>query len=392
MCGVDTGEPISSSGLATNTRRANGTPPRTSRSAAIAYSPVEQAALHVGDARAGGDAALDRERSLRRGPRVEHGVHVADAQERGPGGVRPVQLADDRLAQALVVRRGSSTAKPEGPEPLRGPAADRVHAGLRVAAAVGVDEPLEVGEIGRVGPLDARPQRGELLGRDEGVVGASHGGQSIGRDPAVRTPRPPCRRRSAAVAGAVRRRSPSRSISGPCDSWRSGCSRAPTSTGCCRWSRSRSPSAGRGPGTAPGRPADGALVHLARAVPAREWPDAVADLVAWTRRLRADHGEHGGPVEVHRASDAGRWVVTWPWTGAERARLIAEAAVDLAGRSVSPARRVRLTGTQARLVAALGGAHRRGRRHAAVLDPRRGPAHARRVRSPAPTASPPSPG
>lgn len=99
-------------------------------------------------------------------------------------------------------------------------------------------------------------------------------------------------------------------------------------------------------------PADGALVHLARPIAAREWPDAVTDIVAWTRRLRGDHGEHAGPVEAHRASDAGRWVITWPWTGAERARLIAEAAVDLAGRSVSSARRVRLTGTQARQVAA----------------------------------------
>ncbi len=53
-------------------------------------------------------------------------------------------------------------------------------------------------------------------------------------------------------------------------------------------------------------------------------------------------------MRVHRASDAGRWVVTWPWTGAERARLVAEAAFDLASRSVSPGRHVRLTGTQAR--------------------------------------------
>jgi cyanophycin synthetase len=78
----------------------------------------------------------------------------------------------------------------------------------------------------------------------------------------------------------------------------------------------------------------------------------VTEIVAWTRRLRADHGEHAGPVEVHRASDAGRWVITWPWSGAERARLIAEASVDLAGRSVSAARRVRLTGTQSRWVGA----------------------------------------
>ena len=96
---------------------------------------------------------------------------------------------------------------------------------------------------------------------------------------------------------------------------------------------------------------DETLVHLARAVPARDWPDPVADIVAWTRRLRADHGEHAGPIAVHRASDAGRWVVTWPWAGAERSRAIAEAAIDLAARSVSAARHVHLTGTQARVVA-----------------------------------------
>ncbi len=98
------------------------------------------------------------------------------------------------------------------------------------------------------------------------------------------------------------------------------------------------------------RPPTHSLTRLARPVPAREWPDAVIDVVAWTRRLRAAHGEQAGPVRVHRASDAGRWIATWPWVGHERARLIAEAAVDLAGRSVSPGRRVRLTMTQARLV------------------------------------------
>jgi cyanophycin synthetase len=97
-------------------------------------------------------------------------------------------------------------------------------------------------------------------------------------------------------------------------------------------------------------PDDGTLVHLGRSVPARDWPDAVPELVAWTRRLRAEHGEAGGPCQVHRSSDTGRWVVTWPWTGAERARLIAEGAFDLASRSVHPGRRVRLTGTQQRVV------------------------------------------
>jgi cyanophycin synthetase len=102
----------------------------------------------------------------------------------------------------------------------------------------------------------------------------------------------------------------------------------------------------RGARDAPAR----TLVHLGRTVPARGWPDAVADLVAWTRRLRADHGERAGPVEVHRGSDAGAWIVSWPWQGAERSRTIAEAAYDLATRSVSAGRRVRLTNTQAQLV------------------------------------------
>ena len=98
-------------------------------------------------------------------------------------------------------------------------------------------------------------------------------------------------------------------------------------------------------------PGEATLVHLGRTVLVRDWPDPVADLVAWTRRLRADHGEREGPCQVHRASDTGRWIVTWPWAGAERARTIAEAAFDLASRSVSPGRRVHLTNTQAVAVA-----------------------------------------
>jgi cyanophycin synthetase len=97
-------------------------------------------------------------------------------------------------------------------------------------------------------------------------------------------------------------------------------------------------------------PPASALVRLGRPVPSRDWPDGVADIAAWARRLRVDHGEHPGPLLVHRAADVGRWNVTWPWSGAERSRAIAEAAVDLASRSVASGRRVRLTGTQRRLV------------------------------------------
>ena len=94
-----------------------------------------------------------------------------------------------------------------------------------------------------------------------------------------------------------------------------------------------------------------ALVQLGANVPAHEWPDAVAAVVGWVRRLRTDHGEGRNGLGVHRSSDPGHWIVTFPWTGAERALAISEAAVALAERDVSPARRARLTGAQERSVA-----------------------------------------
>jgi cyanophycin synthetase len=98
------------------------------------------------------------------------------------------------------------------------------------------------------------------------------------------------------------------------------------------------------------RPGRHALIRLAAPVPAREWPDEIALLVAWCRRLRVEGGEGIGGVAVHRSSDPGHWIVAYPWSGAERARVAAEAAVELAGRGVSPARRAHLTGGQERLL------------------------------------------
>ena len=92
----------------------------------------------------------------------------------------------------------------------------------------------------------------------------------------------------------------------------------------------------RGRGRARGRRPAARSSTSAGPFPPRDWPDDVTDLVAWTRRLRAEHDETGGPVIVHHASDAGRWLVTWPWSGAERSRLIADASFDLASRSVAP--------------------------------------------------------
>ncbi|MEJ7749585.1 MAG: Mur ligase family protein, partial [Candidatus Limnocylindrales bacterium] len=94
-----------------------------------------------------------------------------------------------------------------------------------------------------------------------------------------------------------------------------------------------------------------ALVQLGAAVSPRDWPDRVASVVAWIRRLRRDHEEGRGGVVVHRSSDPGHWIVTFPWTGEERARTLTEAALSLEDRDVSPSRTARLTGAQARLVA-----------------------------------------
>jgi cyanophycin synthetase len=94
-----------------------------------------------------------------------------------------------------------------------------------------------------------------------------------------------------------------------------------------------------------------ALVQLGAAVPKRDWPDPVAAIVAWVRRLRADHGEGRAGVVVHRSSDPGHWIVSYPWTGEERARVLSEAALALAERDVSPSRTARLTGAQERMLA-----------------------------------------
>jgi cyanophycin synthetase len=99
------------------------------------------------------------------------------------------------------------------------------------------------------------------------------------------------------------------------------------------------------------QPGRHALVHLGATVPARAWPDPIAGIVAWARRLRVSHGEGVGGLAVHRSSDPGHWIVAFPWTGADRARVIAEAAIALAERDVSASRTARLTGHQERLVA-----------------------------------------
>jgi cyanophycin synthetase len=91
-----------------------------------------------------------------------------------------------------------------------------------------------------------------------------------------------------------------------------------------------------------------ARVWLGASVPTSAWPAGIAAVAAWARRLRADHGEGRGGLAVHRSSDPGHWIVTFPWVGAERALTMAEAAVALAHRDVPASRRARLTPGQAR--------------------------------------------
>jgi cyanophycin synthetase len=77
--------------------------------------------------------------------------------------------------------------------------------------------------------------------------------------------------------------------------------------------------------------AEGVATRLWTDVPPAEQPPAVAHLAAWCGRLRVEAGRDPvADVHVHRASDPGHWVVTFPWRGAERARTLAEAAWRLA--------------------------------------------------------------
>jgi cyanophycin synthetase len=94
-----------------------------------------------------------------------------------------------------------------------------------------------------------------------------------------------------------------------------------------------------------------AVVRLGAAVPRRDWPGALDRIVEWVRRLRVDHDEGRGGMSVHRSSDPGHWIVTFPWTGAERARSIAEAAVALTERDIAPARSARHGPSTSRAIA-----------------------------------------
>ena len=158
------------------------------------------------------------------------------------------------------------------------------------------------------------------------------------------------------------------------------------STGWSRWSSSRWPSASAGPGTASAIPAGTPSSAWAPTIPAREWPNDVAGVVAWIRRLRLEHGEGRRGLAVHRSSDPGHWIITFPWTGLERPLTLTEAALALAERDVSPAPSAHLTGAQDRLLARWSARIAEAGTTPPSLDPRRRAARSRSCPSPGRTA------
>ena len=110
--------------------------------------PGEQPRLHVGHARAVGDPVVDAERPSRRGPGVEHGVHVPDQQNAGTA--RPaMERADDGVTEPPPRVGPSLDHRPELGHERDDPSADAVHALGGIRAAVDVHEPLEILEVRR---------------------------------------------------------------------------------------------------------------------------------------------------------------------------------------------------------------------------------------------------
>ena len=284
-----------------------------------------------------------------------------------PSGSLPGMSRDDRVAQPEVVRLGADR-RPEAAQPVGRPGAHLVDPGLRVAAAVGVDEALEVREVGGL----ARPRRrreARTGRRDESGGRGSAWPQSIER-PTAPHARP---ERVSSPDRASGRDPPAR-----------GPQRLPARAG--GQGRGRRRARADLAGIADARAT--CVVHLGRSVPAREWPDEVADLVALdpppSRGPRRARRTGRGPRAVGHGTLGRHLAVGRRRAGApdRRGRVRPRVAQRLAR---APA--CRLTGTQARIVAGWQAADRRGACHTALMDPRRRPPDARRSRSPAPTAS-----
>ncbi|MDQ3449175.1 MAG: hypothetical protein M3432_08365, partial [Chloroflexota bacterium] len=97
-------------------------------------------------------------------------------------------------------------------------------------------------------------------------------------------------------------------------------------------------------------PGKHAEVRLGAAVPLRNAPASVRNLALWVRRLHAlsgaaawlaDEGRATSvarariPVSIHRTSEPGHWVVSYPWRERERAESIAGSAHRLVELDIS---------------------------------------------------------
>lgn len=71
------------------------------------------------------------------------------------------------------------------------------------------------------------------------------------------------------------------------------------------------------------------VVRLGANVRAADAPSSVNALAGWVRRLHRRALGERPPVAIHRTSEPGHWVVSYPWHARQRAELIAEAALRL---------------------------------------------------------------
>ena len=101
------------------------------------------------------------------------------------------------------------------------------------------------------------------------------------------------------------------------------------------------------------QPGRHAVVHLGAPVSERDAPAPVVTMRGWVRYLHAATGAGGWladegrasspsrariPVELHRSSEPGHWIVAFPWRERERAEAIAEYAFRLVELGVDPGR------------------------------------------------------
>ncbi len=81
------------------------------------------------------------------------------------------------------------------------------------------------------------------------------------------------------------------------------------------------------------------VVRLGARVPKRDVPPSVARTAAWVRRLHTVAlDQRRTDVAVHRTSEPGHWVVSFPWHERGRAETLATAAFRLTERGLEPGR------------------------------------------------------